>query len=441
MSGVLATGPAPAAPAARQVIAMPPLKLLLVEDNPVNRKLVLLRKMGYAEVDVAMDGIETLEAVRNRVYDVLLMDVQMPNRDGLDATRRIRSEIEAARQPQIVAMTANAMMEDREACLSAGMDAYIAKPITPAQLTEALLHAAERMGMATPAQTRSSAQEDAEARATGIADQVLAGGGEMGALLRSIDWSQSPLGPVYTWPQSLRTALSIVLTQKHPMFLHWGRELIQFYNDASRPILGRDKHPAAMGQRARECWPDIWDTIGPMFEAAMERGESTMVERGLLCLYRNGYYEEAYFTHAYSPIRDESAGVGGVLVACSESTAEVISARRNEMLLELDEFLAATTAESFDRARLQQRLASSPKDLPFTLVYLFDANGATARRVCLTGLAPHDPAAPMQRHADDAIWPVFECLRTRRSLLRENLAGLPALSPGRSLRRGPCCCR
>ncbi|KYF68205.1 hypothetical protein BE11_43425, partial [Sorangium cellulosum] len=163
---------------------------------------------------------------------------------------------------------------------------------------------------------------------------ALSGGGEMGALIRSIDWSRSALGPVEAWPQSLRTALSILLSSEHPMFLWWGRELIQFYNDGYRPILGSTKHPAAMGQAGRACWKEIWDVIEPMIEKVFSGG-ATYIRDGLLILDRNGFLEECYFNYGYSPIRDERGAVAGVFVACSESTGHILGKRRLQLLGEL----------------------------------------------------------------------------------------------------------
>ena len=115
-----------------------PLRILLAEDNAVNQKLALrlLEQMGY-KADVAGNGIEAIESIERQPYDVILMDVQMPEMDGLDATRAIRALTKVS-QPRIVAMTANAMQGDREMCIAAGMDDYIAKPIRPEALVEAL---------------------------------------------------------------------------------------------------------------------------------------------------------------------------------------------------------------------------------------------------------------------------------------------------------------
>ncbi|MGH8518135.1 MAG: response regulator, partial [Panacagrimonas sp.] len=410
--------------------AIPPMRLLLVEDNLVNRKvaLLVLRKLGYVDVDTAIDGLEALAAVHARDYDVVLMDVQMPALDGLGCTRRIRAELPAERQPQIIAMTANAMTGDRAACVEAGMDDYLPKPIHLASLAQALLDAARRRGIAvteTDVHPREPATESPEARAQRIGAQILAGGGEMGELMRRIDWSQTPVGPPYTWPQSLRTSLSILLAQRHPIFLWWGRELVQFYNDAYRPMLGQSKHPRAMGQRGRECFAEIWDQVGPMADAVLNRAESSWVERGLLCLDRNGLLEECYFTYACSPIRDESGDIGGVFVACSENTADVISARRSALLLEIDE--RALLGDTLEQQR--PRVGSASSDLPFTLVYRVDERSGSAHLVWTTGLVPGSPEAPIELRDDSSAWGVHESLRTQRVLQQGPPAPLPSLPP------------
>jgi CheY-like chemotaxis protein len=118
-----------------------PLRILLAEDNVVNQKLALrlLQQMGY-RADLASNGLEAVECVARQAYDVVLMDVQMPEMDGLEASRQITTRWTKNERPHIVAMTANAMQGDREACLAAGMDDYITKPIRVDQLVEALLN-------------------------------------------------------------------------------------------------------------------------------------------------------------------------------------------------------------------------------------------------------------------------------------------------------------
>src|ERR1700704_6191066 len=152
----------------------------------------------------------------------------------------------------------------------------------------------------------------------------LAGGGEMGALMRAYDWSASPLGPPETWPQSLRTAARILLNTNHPMFIWWGSGLIQFYNDAYRRTMGPERHPGALGQGGRECWAEIWDVVGPQIEQVMSGGGATWQENQLVPVTRHGRLEQVYWTYGYSPI-DEGDGIGGVLVVCRDVTEEYLA--------------------------------------------------------------------------------------------------------------------
>jgi CheY-like chemotaxis protein len=123
----------------REMATRHPLRILLAEDNVVNQKLALrlLQQMGY-RADLASNGLEAIESVARQVYDVVLMDVQMPEMDGLEASRSITAKSPAGERPRIVAMTANAMQGDREQCLAAGMDDYVTKPIRVDALVEAL---------------------------------------------------------------------------------------------------------------------------------------------------------------------------------------------------------------------------------------------------------------------------------------------------------------
>ena len=130
-----AAEPAPAAPTAPSLGERHPLRILIAEDNGVNQKVVLamLRRLGY-RADLVANGLEAIAAVEQRPYDVVLMDLHMPELDGISAMRRIRAEMSEDRRPRIIAVTANALEEDREACLAAGMDDYVSKPLVAADL-------------------------------------------------------------------------------------------------------------------------------------------------------------------------------------------------------------------------------------------------------------------------------------------------------------------
>ncbi|WP_207540477.1 PAS domain S-box protein [Sabulicella rubraurantiaca] len=186
----------------------------------------------------------------------------------------------------------------------------------------------------------------------------LNGGGDMGARVRAQDWSMSPLGRSSDWPQSLRTALSVMLNSAFPSYLVWGPEQISFYNDAYVPILGTK--PDALGRPFREVWSEVWDKIAPIAARAMA-GEASYFEDFPLTLTRRGSPEQTWFTFSYSPIRDESGGVGGVLCTVQETTARIAGERERERLLQ-------------ELAAERGRIVTLIENLPFA-AGMFDANG------------------------------------------------------------------
>src|SRR6202011_4010609 len=123
------------------------------------------------------------------------------------------------------------------------------------------------------------------------------------------------------WPQSLRVTVRLLLNTGHPMFIWWGPDLIQFYNDAYRRTMGAERHPSALGQRGRECWAEVWDIIGPQIDYVMTGKGSTWDEDRLVPVTRNGRREEVWWTYSYGPI-DVEGSVGGVLVVCNDVTAQ-----------------------------------------------------------------------------------------------------------------------
>lgn len=157
----------------------------------------------------------------------------------------------------------------------------------------------------------------------------LEGGGELGELVRNYNWSNTPVGDIETWPPSLKTTVGIILHSGFPMFLWWGKEMTQFYNDAYRPSLGEDgKHPTALGQTAHECWPEIWDIIYPLILQVKTTGESFFLEDQLVPIFRNGKIEDVYWTFSYSAVHDELGDICGVLVVCHETTKKVQTIQR-----------------------------------------------------------------------------------------------------------------
>jgi PAS domain S-box-containing protein len=218
-------------------------------------------------------------------------------------------------------------------------------------------------------------------------------------LIDAIDWAKTPVGPRSTWPQSLRTSLSIVIDSGFPMVVMWGPELVLFYNSSYAPILG-EKHPWAMGRPMREVWPEIWETIGPMLHGVMQTGVATYNEDLLLPLFRSGYLEECYFTFSYSPIADRDE-VCGIFCAVAETSRKVIAERRLRTLHELE--TRAFGATDIDQACLvtAQVLAHNPLDVPFSRIYLFDGNERLRLR---------ESSGPPATEREE--WPIEEAART-----------------------------
>jgi signal transduction histidine kinase/DNA-binding response OmpR family regulator len=225
------------------------------------------------------------------------------------------------------------------------------------------------------------------------------GGGEMGALIRAHDWSKTPLGAPSGWPQSLRTALSIMLTSRQPIWIGWGSELIYFYNDAYKSIIG-GRHPWALGQPTRQVWREIWDEIGPMLATAMGGIEGTYVEEQLLIMERNGYPEETYYTFSYSPIPGDDGAPGGIICANTDDTQRVISDRQLALLRNLAAETTDVRSTPDACARAARALESDPRDILFSLLYLAEPGASEAELTTWTGIGR--TAAPQVQRLDQA---------------------------------------
>ena len=230
--------------------------------------------------------------------------------------------------------------------------------------------------------------------------------------LAALDWASSPLGEPAGWPQSLRTALGILLTSRFPMWMAWGEQLTFFCNAAyRRDTLGR-KYPWALGRPASEVWAEIWDEVGPRIRSVLETGVSTWDEALLLFLERSGYPEETYHTFSYSPLRDDADSVVGMLCVVTEDTDRVIAERRMSVLRHLGSDPTAVRTEEEMLAFTSRQLERNLRTFPFTVTYLFDEDG-TARRAASSGIGPDHPAAPaaLSVRAGPAPWPVATAAR------------------------------
>ncbi|ODT45923.1 MAG: hypothetical protein ABS70_02025 [Nitrospira sp. SCN 59-13] len=252
----------------------------------------------------------------------------------------------------------------------------------------------------------------------------------MGAHTRAFDWSKTPVGPIEHWPQSLKTAVSIMLGCQYPLLIWWGNELIHFYNDAYIPVLGK-RHPSALGQPAPVVWSEAWPLVGPQADAVMQEGRSHWNEELLIVMTRNGYPEEVYMTFSYGPILDDRGRVGGVFCACTEETARVLSRRRLATLRALADrsYQAKSAADACATAAIE--LSRNPHDIPFAILYLLEPDEHRARLAGQAGLAEGHTVGPtaIDLNVPDSSWPLREVFRSGKSVavtdLRSRFGPLP----------------
>ncbi|MCP6758477.1 MAG: ATP-binding protein [Fischerella sp. CENA71] len=263
------------------------------------------------------------------------------------------------------------------------------------------------------------------------AEHLFAGKGEMAMRMRSHDWSQTTLGAVETWTQSLRSTLSICLNSRFPIAIYWGQESLLLYNDAWRPIVG-DKHPWALGRPAREVWSEIWDDIGPELAGVLATGEGTFHNDELLSMHRFGYTEECFFEYTFNPIQGQGGMIDGVFNVVSETTYRVLNDRRARLLREVAAKTGtAKTAEELC-ALAVEAFKSDPFDVPFAFLYLIDQDGKQAR-LCGSTDAPDSSIIPavVDLAANDIDgWAIAQAARTGKSQAINDLESRFGKLPG-----------
>jgi signal transduction histidine kinase len=240
----------------------------------------------------------------------------------------------------------------------------------------------------------------------------LVGGGEMAKLIKAMDWAKTPLGSIESWPQSLRSTVSLAQASNSPISLCWGAGHVQIYNDGYWPICGA-KHPTSMGMDFRECWASTFEVLGEAYASAWS-GKSAYLEKMRMFLDRYGFLEETWFTFSFSPITDESGRVGGLFHPVTEMTQQMLSERRTKTLRDVATRVGKAQTIDDVFALSTQVLAESELDLPFVLFYRVDSDGGRARLVGATGMERRTTASPssIDLRAATAPWAVAEVVRT-----------------------------
>jgi PAS domain S-box-containing protein len=192
---------------------------------------------------------------------------------------------------------------------------------------------------------------------------------EMAARIEAFDWSGTTLGPQAKWPDTLRIAVDLCLSSRFPMHVWWGADQINIYNDAHVPLLGR-RHPDALGRPARDVWTDAWPVISSQVDAVMQRGQSIWNHRVHVPLERNGQREDAWFTWSYSPLRDLSGNIVGLICIATEDTAQVLAEQQRDRLeaerqSQRDEEKARADEELRNSTTLLRGISDSTGDVIF----------------------------------------------------------------------------
>ncbi|MGH9326330.1 MAG: GAF domain-containing protein [Terriglobia bacterium] len=383
---------------------MNPLRILIVDDHePIRRGIrsLLSARPEWEICGEAGDGDEAVAQAKRLRPTLVLMDISMPRMNGLEATRVLQKELP---ESKVLLVSHNDPAIIRPQAESVGVP-FLVK----SEIAEKLLPAVEKLIQPLGAGT---AVAYGPLNRTPTVPAWLAGAGDMGLLITRHDWSQTPLGPIETWPQTLKASVGLMLSSQHPMWIGWGSEATFLYNKAYIQVLSLAKHPWALGKPAAEVWAEIWDVCGPLADKVFEKGEASYVDDVRLFMKREDFFEETYYCFSYSPIRDEAGRVRGLFCPSTEVSSKVINARRLRMLSELsaNAFLQKSVEDACRSAIAT--LAKNPDDVPFAVLYL--AGGAAGHRVLRrAGQCPENlrAVAPASVELDgeagpETLWPL-----------------------------------
>src|SRR5436190_2947043 len=228
----------------------------------------------------------------------------------------------------------------------------------------------------------------------------LSGGGEMGERIRNFNWSQTSLGNPEHWQNSLKTCVRILLTSPQPMFVWWGKDYVNIYNNAYKFILG-EKHPA-LGAYGNIVWKEIWNEVGARADIVFKKNEGTYDDALMLIMNRYGYDEETYFKFSYNPIPGDNGGTAGLFCVCTEETERIINERYLKTLQELDT-LAQKESEQAIYEQAARSIESNNKDFPFGIIYKIDETEKIARPAAFIGTNHEQSVFPSQIDLKDSL--------------------------------------
>jgi PAS domain S-box-containing protein len=374
----------------------------------------------------AVDGLDAIDKAKALRPDIVLMDISMPRMDGLQASRVIRRDLP---QSKIVIVSQNDPEIVRRQAQEIDAAAYVVK----SELGQNLLATLDRIANHSLATSPSDSEfHPAPTLSPPAESDWLTGGGVLGGLIRGHDWSRTPLGPIESWPQSLKTSVNLIVNARHPMWIGWGEGATFLYNDAYIEVLSLSKHPWALGKPAAEVWPEIWDICGPLLDKVFHRAEASFLDDVRLLMNRGDFVEETYYSFSYSPIRDEFGRVAGLFCPTADVTPKVINARRLGTLSELSANALVQKTTDAACTSVAATLGKNPDDIPFAVLYLVDSEGKQARleQTCglargIDGLTPH--LVELNMADGQCLWPLAEVIKTGRTQIVsvKNVEALP----------------
>ena len=403
--------------------------ILIVDDHEIVRRglrSLLSSRPDWHICGEAEDGVQGIEKAKALRPALVLMDISMPRMSGLEATRILRKDLP---ETKVVIISQN----DPEVACRQAQEVDAAAYISKSDLSRDLLPTLSRF-LDHPRSGDGIAPQPTQHVSSPPVLDWLAGGGILSRLIQEHDFSQTPLGPIAGWPQSLKTSLNLILNSQHPMWVGWGPEITFLYNDAYVQVLSSAKHPWALGRPAAEVWSEIWDICGPLADKVFQNGEASFDEVRLF-MNRGDFLEETYYSFSYSPIRDESGNVAGLFCPSTEVTPKVINARRLRTLSQLSAHALVQKTTSAACESAIDTLASNTDDVPFAILYLLDEGQSDARqtarleRLCglLDGLDKLSPPVVDLTTGQPCLWPLAEVVRAGQGqvISLDDEAGLP----------------
>jgi PAS domain S-box-containing protein len=395
----------------------PCVRILVVDDHEPARSGIRSLLSAMPELDFcgeAVDGIDAVEKTRDLRPNVVLMDISMPGMDGLEATRIIRRECP---ETKVILVSQNDLSIVKGQAEEVGASGCVDKATLSRDLLPAIGEIFDDSRVEDPQTSVAH---------TGKSPTWFEGGGQMSELMRSTDWSKTPLGAPESWSPALRMMVNFMLANRFPQLLWWGPQFCSIYNDAYVPILG-EKHSWAIGRPVSEVWHEIWHVLKPLVETPFQGGPATWLEDIELIINRRGFLEETHFTVAYSPVPDETvpSGIGGVLATVHEITEKVVGERRIATLRDLGAAAAESKFSEAACANAARILARHSKDVPFALIYLLDSKERSARLAGSTGVDISEVGRlEILDDLDSKIekaWPVAEMIGTEEIYLVEDI--------------------